>query len=263
MYYSLINSMNRGVGYTARTTAFATATGITDVTILGALNTFDLGLISNSLDTKMKAVYPMLGGTASTHKYNFFDPRDLDVAFRLTFNGGWTHSSTGAKPNGTNAYANSFLSPLTNLTLNSTHFAFYSRTNSNGTEVEMGTEQTGNGTLLEIRTAGTTYFRVNSGGAYATYTDANSQALYIANRTASNVINGWRNSTKVASGTTASTALPNTYAYLSAFNQDTSALYYSTKECAFSSIGYGLTDGEAVIFYNLVQNMQTTLSRQV
>ena len=78
MYYGLINSMNRAVvsSYTARTTAFATATGITDATILGALNTFDLGLISNSLDTKMKAVYPFLGGTASTHKYNFMNAVD-------------------------------------------------------------------------------------------------------------------------------------------------------------------------------------------
>jgi hypothetical protein len=263
MYYGLINSMSKGSAYTARTSAFATATGITDTTILGALNTFDLGLISNGLDSKMKAIYPFVGGTSSTHKYNFLDPRDLDIAFRLSFLGGWTHSSTGAKPNGTNAYANTFLSPSSQLSLNSTHLAYYSRTNSNGTEVEMGSEQVGNGSLLEIRTSGTTYFRINSGGAYATYSDSNSQAFYIANRTASNVINGWRNSTKVASGTTASTSLQGTYIYLGAFNQDTNSLYFSTKETAFSSIGSGLSDSEASTFYSLVNTMQTTLSRNV
>jgi hypothetical protein len=211
----------------------------------------------------MKAVYPFVGGTSTTCKYNFMDARDLDVAFRLQFNGGGTFSSNGYQPNGTNAYANTFLSPLANLTLNSGHISYYSRTNSNGTEIEIGSQQIGNGTLMEIRTSGTTYFKVNTAGSYVTYVDANSQAFYMANRTASNVINGWRNSTKVATGTTAPTALAGTSFYLSAFNQDSIPLYYSTKECAFSSIGSGLTDGEAVIFYNLVQNMQTTLARNV
>lgn len=255
--------MNRGVGYTARTTAFATATGIVDITILNALNTFDLGLISNSLDTKMKALYPFVGGTSTNHKYNFMDARDLDIAFRLQFFGGGTHGANGYQPNGTNSYANTFLSPSANLTLNTTHLSYYSRTNSNGTEVEIGSEQVGHGSLLEIRTSGTTYFRVNSLVSYITYSDANSQAFYMANRTASNVINGWRNSTKVANGTVASSALAGTQYFLSAYNKDGSPLFYSTKECAFASIGNGLTDSEATIFYNLVQNMQTSLTRNV
>ena len=265
MYYSLINSMNKTVvpSYTARTTAFATATGITDLTILGALNTFDLGLISNSLDTKIKALYPMVGSTSNTQKYNFMDARDLDVAFRLQFFGGGTFSSTGYKPNGTNGYANTFISPSSTLTLNSSHLSYYSRTNSNGIEVEMGSYQSGNGSLLEIRTAGTTYSGVNQNGGLNTYTDANSLGFYIANRTASNVVNLWKNSIKVSSGSTAPSFLSLHNIFLGAFNQDTVPLYFSTKECAFASIGNGLTDSEAVIFYNLIQAMQTTLSRQV
>jgi hypothetical protein len=101
--HGIIRNNTASSSYTARTTAFIAATGITDTTIINALNTMDLSLISNGLDTKMKALYPFVGGTASTHKYNFMDARDLNAAFRLTFNGGWTHSSTGALPNGTNA----------------------------------------------------------------------------------------------------------------------------------------------------------------
>ena len=119
-----------GVAYTARTTAFATATAITDTTILNALNTFDLGLISNGLDTKMKAIYPFVGSTATTQKYNFMDARDLDVAFRLQFNGGWTHSSTGALPNGTNAYANTYVTPSTNLNADNLSISYYSRSDT-------------------------------------------------------------------------------------------------------------------------------------
>jgi hypothetical protein len=34
--------------------------------------------------------------------------QDTNAAFRLTFSGGWTHSATGALPNGTNGYSNTF-----------------------------------------------------------------------------------------------------------------------------------------------------------
>ena len=47
--------------------------------------------------------YPMLGGTSSTHSINAKSPG----TYNLTFFGGWTHNSSGATPNGTNAYANS------------------------------------------------------------------------------------------------------------------------------------------------------------
>jgi hypothetical protein len=46
--------------------------------------------------------YPMLGGTSSTHSINAKSPG----TYNLTFFGGWTHNSSGATPNGTNAYAN-------------------------------------------------------------------------------------------------------------------------------------------------------------
>jgi hypothetical protein len=39
--------------------------------------------------------------------------------------------------------------------------------------------------------------------------------------------------------------------------------FYSTKECAFASIGDGLTDTEAGNLYTAVQAYQTTLGRQV
>ena len=262
MYYSLISSMNKSAGYTARTTAFASATAITDTTILNALNTFDLGLISNGLDTKMKAVYPMVGGTSTTCKYNFMNAVDSNSAFRLQFFGGGTFSANGYQPNGTNAYANTFLSPSANLTLNSGHISYYSRTNELRTEHNIGSESGGVGTTL-LRITGTSYFKVNTAGAYVTYADSNSQAFYMSNRTASTVYNGWRNSTKVGQDTASPVGLVNTSFYLSTLNQDNVPIYYSNKQCAFSSIGTGLTDGEAVIFYNLIQAMQTTLARQI
>jgi hypothetical protein len=246
--------------------AFITAASITDPTQQSAINQLVVDLKGYSIWTKMKALYPFVGGSASSHKWNLKNPLDTDAAFRLVFNGGWTHSSTGALPNGTNAYADTKLNPSSSLNLDSTHFSFYSRTNSNGTEVEMGVQHTNSSlNLLEIRTSGTTYIAVNSQGTYTTYADTDSRAFYIANRTASNVVNSWRNSTKKATGTTASSSLPNGNMWLSAWNNiaNPALLYYSTKQTAFASIGDGLTDAEAANFYTAVQAFNTTLGRQV
>jgi len=240
--------------------AFITAASITDSTQQSAINQLVLDLKGYSIWTKFDAIYPMVGGTNTSCSYNLKSTSQ----FQLSWVGGWTWSTTGAKPNGVNAYANTSYNPSVTGLQDSHHLSYYSRTNSNGTEVEVGLLTNGavNGSLLEIRTSGTTYYRINSGGTYITYSDSDSRAFYLGNRTASNIVNGWRNSTKVATGTTASNALPNGNIYLGALNQG-GDIYRSTKECAFASIGQGLTDTEAANFYTAVQAFQTTLSRNV
>lgn len=245
--------------------AFLAAAVITNTTQVNAVNQLTVDLKNASIWTKMKAMYPMVGGTATTHKWNLKDPQDTNAAFRLVFSGGWTHSATGAKPNGTNAYADTFLNPGTSILQNSSHISYYSRTQSIGTEVEIGSATGLNagdaGTLIEVRTSGTTYYRINSGTNYISFNDSDSRAFYIANRTASNVVNGWRNSTKAITGATASTGLSTRTFWLGALNSQAIGQFYSIKECAFASIGDGLTDVEAVNFYTAVQAFQTALGR--
>jgi hypothetical protein len=243
--------------------AFLTAAGITDATITSAICTLVTSMKANGTWAKCSAIYPMVGLTATTQKFNLKNPLDTNAAFRLLFSGGWTHSANGALPNGSNSFANTFFNPSANGSQNSHHISYYSRTNSNLTEVEMGGANASQGSVLEIRTSGITYFRINSGTAYITAADADSKAFYIANRTASNVINGWKNSTKIATGATASSALVNLNYYLGAFNNNGTTQFYSRKQCAFASIGSGLTDGEAAALYTSVQAFNTTLARQV
>ena len=248
--------------YTTRTAAFATATGITDATILNALNTFDTGLISNGLDTKMKALYPFVGGTANTHKFNFMDARDVNAAFRLAFNGGGVHSLTGYKPNGTNAYADPFYNQTTQGdNVNSGHLSYYSRTNSNGAEVEIGATGVGN-TMLILRNTGTSYAFINQGGATTTYTNPDSLGFHVSNRTGATVLNAWKNGIKKMNSADISTLASNYPIFIGALNTSF-AQYYTTKECAFASIGSGLSDAEASTFYSLTQALQTSLGRQV
>ena len=243
--------------------AFLTAAGITDPTISSAICTLVTTMKADGTWAKMSAIYPMVGGTAATHKFNLKNPLNTNAAFRLSFVGGWTHSATGALPNGTNTYANTFFNPSANASQNSHHISYYSRTNSNLTEVEIGGANATQGSVLEIRTSNITYFRINSSTTYITAADADSRAFYMANRTAQNVINGWKNLTKIATGATASSTLVNLNYLLGALNNNGATSFYSRKECAFATIGSGLTDAEAAALYNSIQAMQTTLSRNV
>ena len=256
---------------TARTSAFLTASAITDATIRSALNTLDVGLISNSLDTKMKALYPFVGGTASTHKFNFMNSADTDDAFRLAFSPtGWTHSNTGALPNGTSAFANTFLNPTTSLTT-SLGLSYYSRTNANTAtdQVDIGvitsldyfylTTQYNAGTIVNR------FFGRCASASFAINTaNADARGYYYLGKTGNgtNLFKSFKNGI-IQDTQTGAGVNPNNTVYIGAANVGGSTLYYTNRECAFATISDGLTDSEATNCYTLVQAFQTTLGRQV
>ena len=246
--------------------AFITAAAITDTTQKSAINTLVTQLKTYGIWTKMNALYPMVGGSATSHKFNLKDPRDLDAAYRLTFSGGWTHSSTGAKPNGTTGYANTYFKPSLNATLNSHHLSYYSRTNSSSGGVEIGVANHPNYDLLQLLYAGTiNYGLVNQSSLTTNFTDTNSLGLYVAKRTASNNVSIWKNGINKISDTASSTSLLNGNVFIGAKNDLGLNVVndFTTKESAFTSIGDGLTDAEAANFYTAVQAYNTTLNRQV
>ena len=237
--------------------AFITAAAITDPTQQSAINTLVVDLKGYNIWTKFKAIYPIVGGVASSHAVNLKTPG----TFNLTFATGWTHSATGMLPNGT-TYADTFLTPSTSLILNSTHISYYSRTNIDELKYDMGSATDPNKYLtIAIRQAGSFRELIND-GATDLVSNSDSRGFYVGNRTASNIKNGWKNGTKVINTTTASGALDTRKIYLAALNVGYAA-FTSTKECAFASIGDGLTDTEAANFYTAVNAYQVALSRNV
>lgn len=110
------NRVYNGEVTDADAAAFIAAAGITNQTQQVAINSLVVTLKNYGLWSKMKAAYPMVGGTAAAHKYNLVNPADTDAAFRLVFSGTWTHSATGAKPTSGTSYADTFFrtSNLTN-----------------------------------------------------------------------------------------------------------------------------------------------------
>ena len=256
---NISNPISSAIVYDTDAAAFFTAASITDTTQKSAVNTLVLSLKSANIWTKMKALYPVVGGVASSHAVNLKQPG----TFNLSFATGWTHSSTGMTPNGA-TYADTSLIPSTALSLNSAHISYYSRTNATSTTVDMGNyDNINNGSiLLLLRDSNLASIRMNN-LTIINYSNTDSLGLHISNRTASNVITGWKNGIKKITSAVASTILPTNQIYMGAFRDGTGPAYYSLRECAFASIGDGLTDAEALSFYNAVQTYQTTLGRQV
>tara|TARA_R110000823_G_C15809119_1_gene488009 strand:+ start:79 stop:915 length:837 start_codon:yes stop_codon:yes gene_type:complete len=79
------------------TTAFLTATGISDSTIISSLNTMETDLSTAGLTSKLLTLYPLVGGTAATTQYNFMDTS----AYNVTWNGTNVFSSNGVQSDGT------------------------------------------------------------------------------------------------------------------------------------------------------------------
>jgi hypothetical protein len=252
--------------------AFIDAAVITDVTQRNAINTLVTSLKTAGVWTKMMALYPFVGGTSTSHKWNLKDPRDLNNAFRLRFNGGWTHTATGALPNGTNAFAETFLATRSWMSgLDSLHISFYSRTDVTSGGCDIGSGQT-------PVYFSSIYSKYNNAGTISTIASLSSDFVYIPNNNPSNAfylvnrnnisqISLFRNSTKVSLTNLTRNYNSDMPFTISALNQgqgtvpQTSA--YSSRESAFASIGYGLSDTESVAFYNAIQVFQTSLGRQV
>lgn len=246
--------------------AFISAAGITDATQQNAINNLVVGLKAQSLWTKMKAVYPFVGGSATSHKFNLKDPRDLDAAFRLTFSGGWTHSANGALPNGTNAFADTYFNLSLNSTTSDISAGIYLRTNSITTGISIGAIDSGF-VGLQITpkfTDNNTYygandFIVDGSGTYVT----NTQRLFIVNREAANSKRLYRDGVVLNTATPTISSTPNFKVYLGARNNAGSTDFYDSRELAFSFLGNTLSTTDVANITNLINSFQVALSRNV
>jgi hypothetical protein len=248
--------------------AFLAAAGITDATITSAICTLVTTMKADGTWAKCSAIYPMVGGTATTHKFNLKNPADTNAAFRLVFSGGWTHSANGALPNGSNSFANTFVLPSTAFSSNQNiNISYYSRTSNNTTGYEFGVSYDNFSARFGLIAR---YFNLNSAyaffGANVAGTNPDSRGFYSANSVSSGV-QVVKNGSVLTTGAVATTNLAlftgtNTVV-LAAERRNGVPIEYSSKECAFASLGSGLTATELVNYYNSVQAFNTTLSRQV
>ena len=249
--------------------AFIAAAAITDTTQKAAIDKLVVDLKGYGIWTKMKAIYPFIGGTAAQHKFNLRSPLDTDAAFRLVFNGGWTHSSTGSTPNGVNGFANTFFKVSNWTTKDNCHMSYYSRTNVNGPQVEIGlfdVASCNNSLAVRYNDSFQSLLNLAGNSGWLLVANTNSSGQFMANRNAVNTLNSWKNGVKqgqVASTSFTTVFNPTLNYTLGAYNDAGTPAAYSAKQAAFASFGDGLTDTEAANYYTSVQTFQTTLGRNV
>lgn len=200
-------------------------------------------------------------------KYNLVNPVDSDAAFRLVFNGGWTHSANGATPNGTNGYADTYLIPSTSLTAHNIHLSYYSRTNSAvAASNTMGSASSEYCRLVVRRTSDIAFNIISDATVgLSQYTVTDSRGLFVANAPSINTRKFYQNGvakTPVSQTTLGTNGLSTNKIVLAANNNGV-ILEYDNKQTAFASIGDGLLDAEATALYNRVQNFQLALNRAV
>lgn len=249
---------------------FIYANGMTDPAQINAVNYLVTDLKRIGVWSKMKALYPFAGGTATTHKYNLKDPRDLDAAYRIAFAGGLTHSSNGILPDGASGHGNTYFNPSVVFSDSLFgHLAFYSRTDGDtATRYSIGGTVNGGGNFsMHLKVGGTSVFVGDRPGvSYRVAQGANtvSQGLFVGTQQTTN-IKVFKNGNLVGSNTSVAIdrLLANSYVGLFSLYQSGSPAYYDHKECAYASIGDALTDLEITNLYAVVQQYQTLLGRQV
>jgi hypothetical protein len=246
----------------------ATAGGSLSTTEQEAVNTLVVQMKDDGIWTKMKAIYPMVGGGAGTtaQRQAACSQNLKSSSFTGTFTTGWTFSSTGVTPNGTSALMDTNFNAFDNFTNGNLHLSFYSRTNS-----------TANAFSAEIylrrayQSAGTLALRIcdkSSGVAGVTFGDDTNEGIYASSSTAGFMVGSetsnslrkvFKNNSLLGTNTnTSTTAIGNVNISLAS-----NGFGFSTNECSFSSLGDGLTDTQASNFYTAVQAFQTTLNREI
>lgn len=239
--------------------AFITAAAITDPTQQSAINTLVVDLKGYGVWTKMKALYPFVGGTATTHKFNLKNPLDTNAAFRILWSGGVTHSANGVLFGGVNGSGDTFLNDLSNLAQNSAHVSVYSRTNASSLlapSIASNSYGQNGGTKLTLNFANATYYSVHSADQ-PNSSNTDTRGIFIANRTVSTGTSLSIRGT-VTTHTQASQTPSNTTFRLGGY-----ASFYDNKQLAFATIGDGLTNTDMTNLTTAVQAFQTTLGRNV
>ena len=245
---------------------FINVSGITNPTQISAIRSLVSDLKINGLWTRLKAIYPFVGGTAFTHKWNLKDPRDLNIAFRLINPGGTqTHSSTGVKPSSSSS--DTFINPSSVLSPSSGNLTFYSRENLAG-GYDMGSSE-GNATskaviLISRYSSNLAYASYGNGGYTGSIASTDSKGMWMTNRNDATNTTLWKNGLKLKTvAETVSLSSINTVRLFATSVGANVSGFSSDKECAYASIGGGFSDSEALTYYNIIQAYQTTLGRQV
>jgi hypothetical protein len=224
-----------------------------------AVNKLVLDCKATGIWSKMIALYPFVGGTAGTHKYNL-KSSSFSITFNINAGSGDTHNAMGWT-GALSSFSTTGVVPATHTTPNSLAYGVYSRTNSDVQIFDLGAEAppgTVVGFWLQQPASGVVYYYNATPLHSATWSD--SSGFFICSRASSSQLKMFRNGIQLGSTyTEVQGPLPTADFRLSQCFDGTSVPH----QMALVFISDGLSDAEVASFNTAIQTFQTTLGRQV
>jgi len=256
--------INQGIDQNVRN--FALAAQINDTDIINSLDTFVSQLKSNNLWNKFYALYPLVGGTSDSCKWNLI----TTSSFTLNYTGSFNFTNTGISGSGTTSNINTTFTPSINsadwATNNS--FGVYVNTNVTG-GYDMGAESpfpaspAGADTYLISRYTNNLAYFFNSSSLTVASTDAKGFWFGGVSGSSGTNINLYKNGTSVASKASPTTYTITKALYFTANDADGLTNERSTRQYSLSFIARAFNNTEASTLNTIVQTFQTSLGRNV
>jgi hypothetical protein len=271
--------------YLPETTAFMTAIQIgNDETIYGNVsgrqmweyvddhirNLKGQGSINSRFNfwDKYVALYPFIGGTASSHKWNLKNPIDSDSAFRITWTGSTAnniqHGFSGVTGGDPTRYGETHLVPSANLSLNDASIFRYSNSFPTTDIYEMGIFGGSGNSYLYMRTSFSSNPLDNgvNGVSFATtpqpgYVSKFRLLSRVSSTEFKNYVEGTLHSTvSNNSGTLSNESFP-----ILGLKDNGVVTISSNARYTYIGIGKGVTDEEESMLYNIITRLQNQLLR--
>jgi hypothetical protein len=249
--------------------AFINAVATLDTTEQTAINDLVSNLKDAGVWSKMTAVYPLIGGTAASTKWNLVNPQDTNAAFRINWGGGITFDSNGITGNGTTGYGTTNINASTGLNggaaQDDNHVFAYLRVTSADNGIDIGVSDSGTATSYHFNSRnGSNIFNTRnmSGTLDSQSSVTNTTGVFGMSRISSSEYVKFINKSK-STVTRASSTPPPRNIFLMANNANGVAGDFQPRNMALVTFGAGLTSDEIDDLVDINQTFQTTLGRFV
>lgn len=242
--------------------ALITATGITDSTYKMRINDLVTQWKDSLPWSSYPAIYPMVGTTAASQKWNLKDPRDLDAAYRLTPTGTVTYSSSGMDFDGSTGYANTFFTPSTGFASNLFHIGVYVNENTAaGDKEEMGSCSSSCGIDVAVlaRFSGDAFYPGIGSGSFPSVASTNSIGYWVASRQITANIEGYKNGIRVINSAQTQGRTSNPISLGARTSDAGSRNRFSDRRIAFAVIGPTLTEAQQAIEYRIIDRFRNAV----
>jgi Fibronectin type III domain len=252
-------------------TAYEGSGGSYSSTQKAAISSFFSGLKTDSIYTKIRAMYLFAGGSAINNKWNLVNPLDTNAGFRLSFVGTFTHASDGVTAASTSGtYADPFINPNTlGWSLNDFAMGGYAKTNITDNTVArtmMGLASSTKEEGIYPNYVGNRWYYIDAaaGNPVSITSVSASSGFLVASRTTSTSLKGYRNGSPEGGTQTTAAVGTSVNATFSLFNRNrpdaNGRLYDPTdQKMQFFFFSQGLNDTDVSNFYTRLTTLFTAL----